>query len=72
MTDLATTAYIAVANRYREVRERGAERGLTTTGVAVLTFVLVGVALAIGWAIFNYANDTVSDFEEPTAPQIGE
>jgi hypothetical protein len=72
MTDMATAAYVAAANRYRMMRDEGSERGLTTTEVAVLTFVLVGVALAIGWAIFEYSKETVSNFEEPTAPQIGD
>jgi len=40
------------------------ERGLTTTEVAVLTFILVSIAAAIGVLLYNYARGEVGALDE--------
>lgn len=60
MQQRATAVYVAARNRLRERLAMGQERGLTTTEIAVLTFILVGVAVAIGALIYNYARETVT------------
>jgi hypothetical protein len=68
MNHLATTAYVLVLNRYRDLRDRGSERGLTTTEVAMLTFILVGIAAAAGVLLWNYTQDTITNVEETPVP----
>lgn len=53
--------WITTTNRVRGAREHVNERGLTTTEVAVLTFVLVGIAVAVGAVLLDFATDTVND-----------
>lgn len=60
MQQTANAVYVIVRNRLREQLDEGRERGLTTTEIAVLTFILVGVAVAIGALIYNYARETVT------------
>jgi hypothetical protein len=42
--------------------------GLTTTELAVLTFLLVGGALVVGGIIFTAAKKNADAIPEPTAP----
>ena len=66
MNHLATSFYVSVSNRYRELVRNGGERGLTTTEVAMLTFILVGIAVAAGALLWQYTKDTVEAVpEEP-------
>jgi hypothetical protein len=44
------------------------ERGLTTTEVAVITFLLVGAAIVVGGIIFTAAKNNANNIPEPTAP----
>jgi len=67
MQTIGMTVWVVVTNRVRELRERGSERGLTTTEVAVLTFILVAIAVVIGGLLYNYARDTVDN-----APDSGD
>ena len=66
--------WIKTSNRVREARENVDERGLTTTEVAVLTFVLVGIAVAVGAVLLQFATDTVNesqpDLDQFQAPVI--
>ena len=64
MTNVLIIASVTVMNRYRELVRAGQERGLTTTEVAILTFVLVGAASAIGIALFAYAGEQVNELPE--------
>jgi len=48
MYSVALGVYVTVAARINELREIDRERGLTTTEIAVLTFVLVATAVAVG------------------------
>lgn len=68
MTHLATSAYVNVLNRYRELVRNGNERGLTTTEVAMLTFILVGIAAAAGALLWNYTRDTINDVDTVDVP----
>ena len=45
------------------------ERGLTTTEIAVLTFILVAVAVAVGSILFTYATDQANNL--PANPTDG-
>jgi len=68
MQQLGTAAFIAIANRFREIREMDRERGLTTTEIAVLTFILVAVAIAVGAILFDYATAQADSLpEDPTS-----
>lgn len=44
------------------------EDGLTTTELAVLTFLLVGGALVVGGIIFTAAKKNANAIPEPTTP----
>lgn len=70
----STALWIAASSRLREANARGSERGLTTTEVAVLTFILVAIAVVIGGLIYQYASDTVEGNPAPAdlAPTIPE
>ena len=74
MREMSTVVYVAVAARMREWRELGRERGLTTTEVAVLTFILVAIAVAMGAILWQYARDTVdaAPTDEQLVPDIGD
>ncbi len=68
MYGIALTAYVALASRVRELREIDRERGLTTTEIAVLTFVLVATAVAIGALLYSYAEGRVEALPDDTTP----
>lgn len=44
------------------------ERGLTTTEVAVITFLLVGAAIVVGGIIFTAAKHNANNIPEPSTP----
>ena len=68
MHQMGTATYIALASRFREIREMDRERGLTTTEIAVLTFILVAVAVAVGAILFSYATEQANNLPtDPTA-----
>ena len=64
MQRLVLSAYVSLSTRYREIRDVDRERGLTTTEIAVLTFVLVATAVAIGALLYNYAEGRVEDLDD--------
>jgi hypothetical protein len=68
MHGIALTAYVALASRVRELREIDRDRGLTTTEIAVLTFVLVATAVAIGALLYSYAEGRVEALPDDTTP----
>ncbi len=70
MQRIAVAAYVVVASRLRELREVDRERGLTTTEIAVLTFVLVATAAAIGALLYSYAEGRVEDLDNIPATSI--
>lgn len=68
MQRLATSVYVALTTRVQEIRDIDRERGLTTTEIAVLTFVLVATAVAIGGLLYTYAEGRVEALPEDTTP----
>ncbi len=72
MRSIGLVLWITASNRLRSSRGPASERGLTTTEVAVLTFVLVAIAVAIGALLYNYANDTVSNAPSPEIPDFSD
>ena len=68
MDRLAITAYLAFTSRVRELRQADKERGLTTTEIAVLTFILVATAVAVGALLYNYAEGRVEALPDDTTP----
>ena len=68
MQGFVLTAYVSIASRIRELRESDRERGLTTTEIAVLTFVLVATAVAIGAPLYSYAEGRVEALPDDTTP----
>jgi len=60
---------ITTALEDRVEQARKDERGLTSTEVAVLTFVLVSIAVALAavlWQATKSRTDAISDIENPT------
>jgi len=72
MRTTALGLWIKASTRLRAAQRVGSERGLTTTEVAVLTFVLVAIAVAIGALLYNYANDTVTNAPSPDLPDFSD
>jgi hypothetical protein len=68
MERLANSAYVAYTTRIHELREADRERGLTTTEIAVLTFILVATAVAIGALLYSYAEGRVEALPDDTTP----
>jgi ABC-type enterobactin transport system permease subunit len=63
--------HLAVTVAYLAARLRlgtHADDGLTTTELAVLTFLLVGGALVVGGIIFNAAKNNANAIPDPTQP----
>ena len=63
--------HLAVTVAYLAARLRlgtRADDGLTTTELAVLTFLLVGGALVVGGIIFNAAKNNANAIPDPTQP----
>jgi Flp pilus assembly pilin Flp len=59
LADLATDAFV----RFREE-----EDGMTTTEVAVITFLLVGAAIVVLGIIYTAATNSANSIPVPTAP----
>lgn len=70
MNQLLVKAWIATTNRFQEFREMEDERGLTTTEIAVLTFVLVTAAVGIGALLYRYADGRVQALPEVTREDV--
>lgn len=68
MHRIALGTYLTLASRVRELRELDRERGLTTTEIAVLTFVLVATAVAVGALLYSYAEGRVEALPDDTTP----
>lgn len=68
MERVAIAACVAFSIRMRELRQADRERGLTTTEIAVLTFVLVATAVAIGALLYSYAEGRVEALPDDTTP----
>jgi hypothetical protein len=66
LTTLAATlaAYLADTT----VRLKSEEEGLTTTEIAVVTFLLVGAAIVVMGIIFVAARNNADNIPVPTAP----
>lgn len=47
------------------------ERGLTTTEIAVVTFLLVGAAIVVMGIIFTAAKNNANNIPDPQAPAAG-
>ncbi len=47
------------------------DRGLTTTEVAVITFLLVGAAIVVMGIIYTAATDNANNIPDPEAPAAG-
>lgn len=47
------------------------DRGLTTTEVAVITFLLVGAAIVVMGIIYTAATDNANNIPDPEAPTAG-
>lgn len=47
------------------------ERGLTTTEVAVITFLLVGAAIVVMGIIFTAAKNNANNIPDPQTPAAG-
>lgn len=45
------------------------ERGLTTTEIAVVTFLLVGAAIVVMGIIYTAAQNNANNIPDPQAPQ---
>lgn len=70
MNQLALRAWVAAATRYRHIQQQSDERGLTTTEIAVLTFVLVTAAVGIGALLYRYASGEVNSLPDVTREDI--
>ena len=53
-----------------DVDSRG-DRGLTTTEVAVITFLLVGAAIVVMGIIYTAATNNANNIPDPQAPAAG-
>lgn len=50
---------------------RSDERGLTTTEIAVVTFLLVGAAIVVMGIIFTAAKNNANNIPDPQTPAAG-
>lgn len=57
-----------LARLHIDVRD---ERGMTTTEVAVITFLLVGAAIVVMGIIYSAALDNAKNIPDPQAPSAG-
>jgi hypothetical protein len=65
---MGSTTQLRVLVSYLVARTRSArsdERGMTTTEVAVLTFLLVGAAIAVMGIIYNAATSNANNIPQP-------
>lgn len=70
MNQFTLRVWVAAASRYRQIRTDVDERGLTTTEIAVLTFVLVTAAVGIGALLYSYASGQVEALPDVTRDDI--
>lgn len=70
MNQLVLRSWVATISRYHQIREESDERGLTTTEIAVLTFILVTAAVGIGALLYSYASGQVGDLPDVTRDDI--
>lgn len=71
---MTTTEWIRVYVDYALARlkiDPRDERGLTTTEVAVITFLLVGAAIVVMGIIFTAAKNNANNIPDPQAPAGG-
>ena len=71
---MTTTDWIRLYVDYALARLKIAprdERGLTTTEVAVITFLLVGAAIVVMGIIFTAAKNNANNIPDPQAPAAG-
>jgi hypothetical protein len=66
LTALAATLVAATRDAYARLKED--EDGLTTTEIAVVTFLLVGAAIVVMGIIFTAARDNANNIPVPSAP----
>ncbi len=59
---------LAVMSNDAFVRLRDEEDGMTTTEVAVITFLLVGAAIVVMGIIYTAATNSANNIPVPTAP----
>ncbi|MDE0804587.1 MAG: hypothetical protein OSA99_14865 [Acidimicrobiales bacterium] len=71
---MTTTQWLRLCADYvlarLELDPRG-DRGLTTTEVAVITFLLVGAAIVVMGIIYTAATDNANNIPDPEAPTAG-
>jgi hypothetical protein len=65
---MGTRSHLRIVVGYLVARTHSArsdERGMTTTEVAVLTFLLVGAAIAVMGIIYNAATSNANNIPQP-------
>ncbi|MFP5488822.1 MAG: hypothetical protein ACLGHQ_11015 [Acidimicrobiia bacterium] len=71
---MTTTQWLRICAEYVVARldadPRG-DRGLTTTEVAVITFLLVGAAIVVMGIIYTAATNNANNIPDPQAPTAG-
>lgn len=71
---MTTTAWLRLCADYVLARlgiDPEDERGLTTTEVAVITFLLVGAAIVVMGIIYTAAQNNANNIPDPQAPAAG-
>lgn len=71
---MSTTDWLRLCGDYVLARlrvDRRDERGLTTTEVAVITFLLVGAAIVVLGIIYTAAQNNANNIPDPQAPAAG-
>jgi hypothetical protein len=66
LTSLVATLTVLLGDRFARLRDE--EDGLTTTEVAVVTFLLVGAAIVVMGIIYTAAANNANNIPVPTAP----
>lgn len=64
--ELAVSTWSYLLARIRLDQRR--EAGMTTTEIAVITFLLVGAAIVVMGIIYNAAKNNAANIPDPTAP----
>ncbi len=71
---MTTTEWVQLCTQYLIARaqpHRRGDRGLTTTEVAVVTFLLVGAAIVVMGIIYAAAQNNANNIPDPQAPVAG-
>jgi hypothetical protein len=66
LTSLVATLTVLLGDRFARLRDE--EDGLTTTEVAVVTFLLVGAAIVVMGIIYTAAANNANNIPVPSAP----